>query len=144
MNSLRSSINDSPESISALKGLRHLPPSLVTAWTDALRSGQYVQSHGSLFVDESEAQDGKPVGYCCLGVCQMVKDGEVEMYERDNVSRGMPSIDWTDALVGDKNGPEVFGAFEVLWRLNDMDQFTFSQIADVIEEAVGEVDTTTK
>lgn len=121
-----------------------MPKELKTKWLEALRSGKYSQGQFSLF-------DG--TGYCCLGVLEMVCDGEVEKEYEEGHDREfpltMPSDKWykehgikdfyddveekgykTDiylSLMNDGASPQVEGK-------------TFPEIADWIEDNVGVTD----
>lgn len=58
-------------------------------WDAALRSGEYVQGKDAL-----RDSNGR---YCCLGVLEMVVDGEVEMMNQDSVGPEPclePSLNW--------------------------------------------------
>lgn len=110
-------------------------------WVAALRSGEYKQGRRKLFYG---------IGYCCLGVLQMVADGKVEMEEKANIACPLPSKSWLDShkvvfaqvtdegntitwfchsptLLPSSNFPKNADA------LNDSGA-TFSEIADLIEE----------
>jgi hypothetical protein len=61
-----------------------MPKEHLTAWLEALRSGDYKQT------TQSMCREG---GYCCLGVLEMVVSGEVEKIANGNY-RGTPSPEW--------------------------------------------------
>lgn len=108
-----------------------MPPNLKAAWVEALRSGAYKQATCVLY-------DRWDSGFCCLGVlCDVIDptgwdptvigvyhaviDGEdVRMHdtldERVQAALGMPE----DAVIE-------------LMRLNDEEEASFDEIADVIE-----------
>lgn len=65
-----------------------MPQPLLDKWLAALRSGEYKQAQHRLKV---MLDDGP--GYCCLGVLQMVADGEVETSE-SGIYFGAPSVRW--------------------------------------------------
>ena len=60
------------------------------AWLTALRSGEYRQGNGYLRVGPSSAPK-----YCCLGVLQMVLDGEIE--SKDSRDDESPSLTWLES-----------------------------------------------
>ena len=96
-----------------------------TKWLKALRSGEYKQGHGAL--------QGEEGGYCCLGVLCDIMDPD------DNyVWRGctyLPLLAMHEAGLDSAN-PEVFkkGYASTLAGLNDSEETSFDQIADLIEE----------
>jgi hypothetical protein len=109
-------------------------------WIDALRSGEYQQGKKRLCTE-----DGR---YCCLGVLQMVADGVTEPYTQES-GGVLPSQEWTNAhpveFYNNVGNPSRFPAFRIelderynvdVWELNDVYEFTFSQIADLIEKQV--------
>ena len=52
-------------------------------WIKALRSGDYKQTRGYLFVskNKSEARE-EPPGFCCLGVLRRISQGKVKTLPR--------------------------------------------------------------
>lgn len=72
-----------------------MPKELLAKWLAALRSGEYPQTIGSL-------RDSN--GFCCLGVLQYVRDGEVECHP-DGVVRGLPTLDWLECAGVEFYGP---------------------------------------
>lgn len=114
-----------------------MPKELKEKWMAALRSGEYEQGRDIL-------HDGKGA-YCCMGVLQMVVDGEVEVspFYPDKAS-GYPSPEWlerngiicllntgwaeneTDILLGDHKAS--------VW--NDKHNMSFPEIATIIDEYV--------
>jgi hypothetical protein len=105
-------------------------------WTTALRSGKYSQAHGKLRT---------PEGLCCLGVlCEVaVENGAPVKYDADNYTYNDAAYvlpfavrDWAGLAGTDPSiDIEVEGiARPCLSELNDTANFTFEQIADVIEE----------
>lgn len=115
-----------------------MDPAIKAEWVAALRSGRYQQGMGSL---------ERRGAYCCLGVlCELgVKRGEVEY--REDSFRGLyddggefPSVKFAKRV----GLPSVYGTFWMpvgggeckefdLSELNDTGQFSFDQIADLIE-----------
>lgn len=103
-------------------------------WVAALRSGEYKQAQGALNVPE--------VGFCCWGVaCDISKVGGWDVHSHyrvkydvhsgtppheviDWVGRGLYSLDLVDSRGGET---------DTLIDMNDSGEFTFDQIADVIE-----------
>lgn len=122
-----------------------MPKDMKQRWIDALRSGEYKQAQGAL------EKDG---GYCCLGVLQMVVDGEVETKElvdewgnSYHTPYAIPSDEWCQRNkiahdwwgvcvedVEDSYGNEE--AHHDLPGLNDETGLSFKDIADIIEEQV--------
>lgn len=116
-----------------------IPQELKTRWLEALRSGKFKQGFGQL---EDE------VGFCCLGVLQVVVDGKVEREDGDN-ALALPSPEWCrrhrfslDANSIPVTDPELPSLGKVVnnpYRFvtcahaNDSMRLTFTQIADAIE-----------
>ena len=101
---------------------------LLERWIAALRSGEYAQTTSILCNDQG--------GYCCLGVLQMVAEGEVERFP-DTTARALPS----DAFLvrhGSKR-MNLFGTGIDMWELVHMndDGCTFNDIADKLEAGRG-------
>ena len=104
-------------------------------WVKALRSGDYVQGTGHLRLDNS---------FCCLGVlcdlaekqkiCKVKRDID-GLYLFDDSSGGLPAtvLEWAGLS---RYGPEVEyqGFYEELAWLNDYENLTFDQLADLIEK----------
>lgn len=117
--------------------MNKLPVDIKKKWVDALRSGKYEQGREYLC-------DGDR--YCCLGVLQKELDGcTTPMYDDSQ----LPSMTWAyeHGLVEDPSDREewnprvkvVFDDFDFdghvqLSELNDSGDFSFNQIADLIEE----------
>jgi hypothetical protein len=111
-----------------------MPRELGESWVAALRSGDFEQSTGYL------ENAGK---YCCLGVLQMVADGECQQTDRHGDEIFLPTPDWCAdhniwiktndsnpqiSLLDDEGNEFIIEAAEA----ND-NGFTFEQIADGIE-----------
>lgn len=101
-------------------------------WVAALRSGKFQQGKTYL------SQDGK---FCCLGVlCEVLQIPKVTI-SGDRVAYGLPpygvNVLPDDAKIIAKmastNGDRGLGKTD-LWQLNDVDNYTFDQIADIIEK----------
>ncbi len=111
-----------------------LPTELKTAWLEALRSGEYKQTRMCLRDTD---------GYCCLGVLTdlYAKEKEVEwkfqehyqMYSlgEHNGYLPPPVVVWAD--LSDYN-PTIFDGTK-LATLNDRQNLSFNDIADIIEGA---------
>lgn len=86
----------------------------IQEWTAALRSGKYKQGKGWLYKDDK---------YCCLGVYADLNDIATEI--GGNELAYLPALEWEklDMPIKQSN----------LSALNDGREFTFNQIADVIE-----------
>ena len=122
-------------------------PEVKEEWVEALRSGEYEQTKG--FLHRLEANDDIPVGYCCLGVlCDLAvkagvvendPDGVVEYFGNEQAVLPRAVEIWAGL---DQEGklptPIVMGDNEAkamsLVSLNDSYNYTFEQIADVVEE----------
>lgn len=116
---------------------------VVRRWVDALRSDEYKQCQGGL---AQEGQNG--IEYCCLGVlCELaVSDGVIAAKTINNGCFGYESTSgWQAALpplmvagwvglVGDSWEVEEENTNVELTSLNDDRNWTFAEIADVIEE----------
>jgi len=110
-------------------------------WIAALRSGKYSQVRSRLKTDD---------GYCCLGVACEVLDAKVSSGRAGTDSvcyeHGLEGIKTvTDTIlpysIAHKLGISPTGtfdshnhAYDCLWKLNDFADYSFSKIADVIEE----------
>ena len=103
-----------------------IPSHIKKIWINALRNKHYKQGKGSL---ESHGK------YCCLGVLQKELDGDVERYD-DNSSMGTPSKKWCESHKLPypfwKNADSVHTEYN-LTDLNDFYDYSFEQIAEVIE-----------
>lgn len=123
----------------------------IKMWTEALRSGDYSQARNALRVDGPD-DENETAGFCCLGVaCDLaLKDGvPIEAVDvgyrpmnNTNVYSGaLPPevIEWL-GLTDDQRGES--GDFRVkygvdesdyLAGINDSGDYTFAEIADIIE-----------
>jgi hypothetical protein len=117
-------------------------------WVDALRSGKFDQAQCTL-------QEGD--GFCCLGVaCAVAKGQGVSVVTHEDgtihgstLDRQRPVWGWLglkdpmgyfenpELQVQLQNAkPAVYGDLK-LTKLNDIAQFNFTQLADVIEQNAG-------
>lgn len=112
-----------------------LKPDVKAKWLEALRSGEYQQAKGQLSVGEQDANEFGPaqgVTYCCLGVLAKVCGLGCEM--------NLGTIPFDDFLqvIGDCGMEDTDDAQErvqdALATLNDSDEYSFLQIAEVIAE----------
>lgn len=104
-----------------------MPKELKQKWIDALRSGEYPQTVGTLC---------NVSGFCCLGVLEYVAEGAIEIRPERGISAALPS----DDFYARNNITDVYGGFinpAALSRMND-DSVTFLEIADAIESCVDE------
>lgn len=128
-----------------------MDPAVKAQWLTALRSGEYKQTGGTLkgrTLDDDGYATG-PVGFCCLGVlCDVVAPDGFDEYLPDRFrylygdeieTAGLPE-GMSDRINMDSMGnigtiQDQDGDYRAvaLYRLNDTDLFTFSQIADVVE-----------
>ena len=109
-----------------------LEPSLKMKWVDALRSGKYKQGH-TVLRDKND-------NYCCLGVLcdisnakwdsdglnEYVTRGATIYPNRENIGKAAMNTLEQDYVTGDSVGTH-------LWRMNDDENISFTQIADWIE-----------
>lgn len=94
-------------------------------WVEALRSGKFHQTKECLYDDR---------GYCCLGVaCHIMYEGDDSKYEGSDGELPDEVRDWLglDGNLGEYHDGEEF--YCDLVTLNDDRNYTFAQIADVIE-----------
>lgn len=105
-----------------------LKPEIKEKWVDALRSGEFKQR--DKFLGPTPGCDG----YCCLGVLQMVVDGEVEMEVVAGTERSgrFPARDFIEkvSLIGNTTAVSI--KFTHLAERNDGGE-PFLEIADYIE-----------
>ena len=113
-----------------------MKPEIKAQWIEALRSGEYKQTKGELRT---------PNGYCCLGVLTDLylkkHNDEWEYNERCNqylyldCRFGLPEevMVWADLYESD---PYVYtdDTDHTLAHYNDNKDYSFEQIADLIEE----------
>lgn len=112
-------------------------------WVAALRSGEYAQTQGVLQRTNGPDYQGRPKGFCCLGVaCEVaIKNGlEVIKYEND----GVVFYNGVDTLLPEAVAtwygyggllmhiPSFVGVSATAY--NDKLGKTFPEIADMIEE----------
>ncbi len=97
-------------------------------WIAALKSGEYQQGTGFL------KQDGK---FCCLGVLCDIHAKEtgnlfntLGKYLGENRILPKEVVNWSG--ISSASGRREYS--NSLWELNDIDGFSFSQIADIIEK----------
>jgi hypothetical protein len=126
--------------------MHRLNPDVKEEWLKALRSGEYQQCQSQLRKVDGEGHES----FCCLGVLTELHrkkfGGEWVDHIRDRGSEylyvdergGLPSVvqGWAGlhplfepAVPYEPRGGQVALAF-----LNDVEDFTFSKIADLIEE----------
>lgn len=84
-------------------------------WLTALRSGKYKQAYGQLKLGDC---------YCCLGVLCVVAGIKISEYGDDEIEG-----DYTNIYKALKNKDMA----STLWRMNDTENKTFSEIANYIE-----------
>jgi hypothetical protein len=122
-----------------------MPAALADKWLEALRGGKYRQTTGTLRRERCAGPDA-PEGFCCLGVLQMVADGDVER-SFDGKPSSLPSFKWQDDhgvifyhddLVVDGCSPSPYLPLLECSasRANDSGLYDFSKIADAIEAAL--------
>src|SRR5690242_19381506 len=97
-----------------------MTPEIKQRWIAALRSGKYKQGTGTL-----RSEDGER--YCCLGVLWLVS----------KKGRRLRKHQGAITYIGDGYLPEDLlpvGIQLTFARMNDVKEFDFHQIADVIEQ----------
>jgi hypothetical protein len=114
--------------------MEKMNPEAKAKWLEALRSGEYVQTHLSL----RDAEDGQ-VGYCCLGVlCDISGLGEwqgsgYKLEDGPVTNAYLPrEVQQWAGLIGDD--PAIGGAHEDRLSWKNDNGATFSEIADLIEK----------
>lgn len=126
--------------------IKKMDPKIKAAWVQALRSGDYQQTFGQL-QRVANADESRPLGFCCLGVlCELaVAAGVINRYGNpysSGVEYGMEYTRSSGGLVSavtkwaNLNSTVVIidGEGRSLASINDGRDFTFAQIADLIEE----------
>lgn len=99
----------------------HTVEEVATKWVEALRSGKYKQCRNKL-------ADGEG-GFCCLGVIGAV------MGEVTNPAPVECEIETQSYSPYSDQFEELFKEeCDFFWVLNDSDEKTFTEIADIIEE----------
>lgn len=98
-----------------------LPKEFATKWVNALRSGEYKQDtvHAQYYVPKIDC-------YCVMGVGAKVND--FIFLEGGNEARNANYIPFSNAI-----GPMLY---RELYHLNDIENKTFPELADWIEENV--------
>ena len=128
-----------------------LVPEVKAAWLEKLRSGEIPQTRGVL--KRTEQWAGEPPGMCCLGlVCEAYADahpdekvwGEVSADNKSVPFLGIHAVtpsavdNWAFGCdtsgMSDPYEVEMPSGKATLWRLNDVNGLTFSEIADIVEE----------
>ncbi len=116
-----------------------LDPELKKQWVDALRSGEYKQTKGTLH----NLDDG---GFCCIGVACVVwgiatpEQMGVRQGDTDGDGyylSGGPQCcyeDWQNVLMQTCTWDFVSPTQTNLTKMNDSGNYTFNEIADWIEE----------
>ncbi|MDO7847661.1 hypothetical protein Q5H92_14930 [Hymenobacter sp. M29] len=112
-------------------------------WLEALRSGKYTQGKYSL---KKENEEGK-VSYCCLGVlCDLaVRQGIVEeeenasycgeyLFDGEETSLTPKLREWAGIETPEAKIDKPVGPHTSLMALNDSGDYTFPQIAQIIED----------
>jgi hypothetical protein len=106
--------------------LHYLPSHVRTAWSKALRSGEFKQGRGAL---RTPGHGGDPDEWCCLGVLGRVlslptpTDGAGLLYGTDLRECGIEV-------------PQALDAQLEFSSLNDDEGWTFEQIADYVDGKV--------
>lgn len=105
-----------------------------TKWVEALRSGEYTQTSGQLYVSPEESTVSYPTGYCCLAVLGVVmghkiKDDDSTVFAEDYENR--EHRDYSYPTLHSYLSKEQVSECVVL---NDDEGKSFSEIADYIEQ----------
>lgn len=95
-------------------------------WIKSLRSGKYTQGKGSLQSDK---------GYCCLGVaCKvLIPEDKLNMFHGHLYGVMPTSQEYAPKWLRDISNDFNLKTNKDLWMLNDCDDFTFDEIADLLE-----------
>lgn len=98
----------------------------IKKWVRALRSGKYEQTKQSL-------QDSE--GFCCLGVaCKLFNPNHPTETVANFLQGGLPERSFRDPEWLEKINNHFSQLTEIaLSELNDEEEFTFDEIADVLE-----------
>lgn len=121
-------------------------PEIKKLWVDALRSGEYEQARGTLCIVYGEKSS-----YCCLGVlCELAfKEGVVKHVayrEWQGVENNYVQEKTYDGSAGAlpynvrvwagsiQPSPCIFSRYTTVAELNDSGDYTFSEIANLIEK----------
>jgi hypothetical protein len=111
--------------------MKKLPEPFRTNWITALRSGKYRQASGWLYRKDKAGE----LSYCCLGVAACVLGVPIQCMEYANLT-SVPHPNITKDILDVLNPDE--GLFSIpqniLMRMNDVDDCTFDDIADYIEQ----------
>lgn len=99
-------------------------PELKEKWIAALRSGEYKQTKGRL-MRRWKKQNGEGYNYCCLGVLETIAPGDYN-YELRSEEMMLYMTQTELGLCSD--------TAKELARLNDVEEKSFKEIADYIEE----------
>ncbi len=109
-------------------------------WCEALRSGKFKRGKGKLCTVK-----GKTSKYCCLGVlCHILKtpyEKTIDGYKKylSQSQNALPENVRINAKMYSSLGNNLKNSYEgftQLSRINDETNFTFKQIADIIEENI--------
>jgi hypothetical protein len=106
-----------------------LPKEFAENWVKALRSGEYTQGSNFMFNNFTNT-------YCCLGVACEVAGHDLKLKTRDELKVSyISSLHYDDSSVPTELSfdPEFQGE---LVNMNDSGDYSFSDIADWIEENV--------
>ena len=127
-----------------MQELQKLVPRIKQLWLDALRSDEYKQGKSSLCLSYKTGKE-----HCCLGVlCEVyIKDTGHDIFEKhsssyDGSSSHPPPIvtEWAFGKTESERLPDWYvienGEHVSLTHLNDYRHFSFSKIADMIEESL--------
>lgn len=122
-----------------------LPKEIANEWLEALRSGNYNQTHGTLYNPNMDA-------YCCLGVICRIK--YPLHYLKSNGFNNKNNFEYAGIIEKDRNNPsclkydlkkipkELKGTIKdnklvsILTEMNDEKGYDFIEIADWIEKNV--------
>ena len=102
--------------------------SLKKKWTKALRSDEYVQGTNQLVTPCGDYDE-----FCCLGVLADVMGAEFEGRDGSLLVAGTPCSTALPKPLREKAGFN-FGEQSELMNLNDIERWSFKQIADWIDE----------
>lgn len=115
-------------------------PEVKKKWLEALRSGEYKQGK-----DQLKQEQNGDCSYCCLGVlCDLFAketgtswDNQILKYDAmmpTEPVRNWAGVSSNDEFTVDVDDNEVNEGYARLDVLNDRHNYTFAQIADLIEK----------
>lgn len=110
-----------------MENTQKLPAEFKAKWIEALRSGKYEQAQNELINNNNK--------YCCLGVACLVAGYSDNNLRNPNTGSAYPYIPRTfDKIPKLILDGDIYSISHKIGILNDVNGFTFSEIADWIEK----------